>query len=667
MISLEESASPVSWAAEVGELFSETGRLSRSPDFEYRPEQQHMAIAVAQAFESGSPLIVEAGTGVGKSLAYLVPALLSGTEQGVKVVVSTHTINLQEQLIRKDIPIASKLLGIPVSAVLYKGRGNYVCPQRLKLAMSQAGDLFSSSDLPELNRLHEWCHSTKDGSLADLDFTPSPRVWAQICSEAHLCTPKSCTPATCFFQRVRRDVLDAGVVVVNHTLLFTLLSSQDLRGSGDQVRGLLFPGDLAVIDEAHTLENVAAKQLGLNVSHAGLRFSIQRLYNPRTKKGLFQAARNPEAVRATAALLDRMDGFFASLESAATFRGAAREFRVRNAGVVEDSLSEALLQVQGLAESCAEEAKQEGLKAELGDMVRQLRDVRATVRTFLDMAESDHVYWLEKAGGADGRPVSISMHAVPLDMSERLNRIFFQEDSRCILTSATLGTGDGNLRYFRERVGSGATRCLQIGSPFDYRKQMKLYVVKRMAEPRDPNYERDLVHWIEHFLDLSEGRAFVLFTSYRALEQAASAMEDYFAGKDWEWLIQGKSGSRSAILDRFRKARSGVLFGTDSFWTGVDVPGEALSNVLITRLPFAVPDHPLTAARMERIEEQGGNSFNEYSVPEAILKLRQGVGRLIRSKRDRGMVVILDNRVLGKAYGKAFLQALPPADFQVIE
>lgn len=667
MISIEESASPASWAAEVGHLFSETGRLSRSPDFEYRPEQQQMAVAVAQAFESGSPLIVEAGTGVGKSLAYLVPALLAGTEQGVKVVVSTHTINLQEQLIRKDIPIAGKLLGIPVAAVLYKGRGNYVCPQRLKLAMTQSGDLFSSSDLPELNLLHEWCHSTKDGSLADLDFTPSPRVWAQICSEAHLCTPKSCTPANCFYQRVRRDVQEAGVVVVNHTLLFTLLGAQDLSDTEAEGRGLLFPGDLAVIDEAHTLENVAAKQLGLNLSHHGLRFAIHRLYNPRTKKGLFQAARNPEGVRATAGLLDRMDDFFASLEGAASFRGAAREFRVRNAGLVEDSLSGVLQQVQGLAESSAEEAKQEGLKAELGDVVRQLRDVRVTLRCFLEMEEADHVYWLEKSGGADGRPVSISMHAVPLDMSERLGRIFFREDSRCILTSATLGTGDSHLRYFRERVGAGATRTLRIGSPFDYRQQMKLFVVKRMADPREPNYERDLVHWIEHFLDLSQGRAFVLFTSYRALEQVAAAMEGYFAGKDWEWLIQGKSGSRSAILERFRNARSGVLFGTDSFWTGVDVPGEALSNVVITRLPFAVPDHPLTAARMERIEERGGNSFTEYSVPEAILKLRQGVGRLIRSKKDRGMVVLLDNRVLGKAYGKAFLQAMPPADFRIIE
>lgn len=663
MISLQEFTPGAMLSQEMHDLFSETGKLSKSPDFEYRPEQQEMASAVADALVRAEPLIVEAGTGVGKSLAYLVPALTHGLETGRKVVVSTHTINLQEQLIRKDLPIVRQLLDQEFKAVLYKGRRNYICPNRLKLAMRGAGDLFSTGDAVELEELWAWCETTKDGSLADLDFQPQPRIWSQVCSEPHICTTGKCGHTRCFYQKVRRDVLDADVVVVNHTLLFTLLSTQE-DISEDEESGLLFPNDLAILDEAHTLENVAAKQLGMSVSYSGLRFLVNRLYNPRSRKGLFQLARQPDAVRATAELLDGMDDFFHDVEQSCHFRGPAREFRVREGGLCEDTLSQQLLKVQQLAAATSDKVDKEGVQLELADIARRLRDTRLTISTFLDLSAEEHVYWVERS--AHDHNFNVTLNAAPLDISDRLRYLFFQKGRRCVLTSATLGVGDEDLSYFRNRVGAERANALRIGSPFDYQEQMTLYLLRSIVPPNDPKYEEQLQHWIGHFLDISKGRAFVLFTSYRLMDKIAGAMSDYFAERDWELLVQGKSGSRSVILERFRDAESAVLFGTDSFWTGVDVPGDALSNVMITRLPFAVPDHPLTEARLEQIEERGGNSFAEYSTPEAILKLRQGIGRLIRSKRDRGMAVILDNRILGKSYGKAFLRALPEAKIEVV-
>ncbi len=679
MISLQDYSPSGNLADEMHALFSQTGALSESKDFEYRPEQQQMARHVAEALGSAQPLVVEAGTGVGKSLAYLLPALSLGLAEKRKVVVSTHTINLQEQLIRKDIRIVRKILGGEFKAVLYKGRGNFVCPLRLTAAFQQSGDLFNSGDLAELQEIHDWARTTEDGSLADLDFSPSPRVWAQVCSEPHICTVKKCGPTRCFYQKMRRDVMDADIVVVNHTLLFTLLGGADLQADDEDddeadstglektEAGLLFPRDLAVIDEAHTLENVAAKQLGMNLSHSQLRFLAHRLYNPRSRKGLFQAAKDVDGVRATAELLDEIDDFFTAVEESASFRGPAREFRVREPELVADSLSKPLLGVQQMTQALAQRVEKEPAKLELGDIAGRLRDARLGISSFLDLSADEHVYWVERSGGHDGRPVNVSMHAAPLDISERLRNIFFRSGRRCVLTSATLGVGDRNLGYFRQRVGAEDATAIQIGSPFDYKKQMKLYLVKSMADPKSPKYEEQLERWIRHFLAESGGRAFVLFTSYRLMDAIAGRVEDFVAENGWELLIQGKSGSRSAIMERFKNAGSAVLLGTDSFWTGVDVPGEALSNVMITRLPFAVPDHPLTEARLEQIEERGGNSFMEYSVPEAILKLRQGVGRLIRSKKDSGMVVLLDNRVLTKRYGQAFLRALPESAQEVVE
>ncbi len=663
MISLSEYGNEKSGglARSASEFFGESGALSSLKDFSYRPQQQQMAVAVARAFEESRPLIVEAGTGVGKSLAYLAPAVEMALQQRRKAIISTNTINLQEQLIEKDIPLLKKVISEPFNALLLKGRRNYICPSRLLIAMSGGGDLFTASELEELKAIWTWAEVTRDGSLSDLDFVPSSRVWSQVSSEAHACTAKRCGPSgACFYQEIRKRVAEADVVVVNHTLFFTLLGSGQAEFQ-EKGKGFLFPNDFLVLDEAHTLEQVAARQLGLSLSQVGMKFNLHRLFNPKSKKGLFQLTGDSHGRRATMALLESIDEFFGEVEQKCVWGEWGREFRVRSPEFVEDTLGAGLIEVGRRAREIADIAD-ETTASELTELAKRLGDERAALATFLDQSDDGLVYWVEKNDRE-----SLSLNAAPVDVGELLRPIFFDSERPSVFTSATLGVGDRELSYFRNRVGAEDTDALKIGSPFDYSMQMKIHLVRSMPMPGTEGYEEALVNWISHFVKLSEGRAFVLFTSYKLLQRVADDMADFFEEEGWDLLVQGRGRSRGQLMDRFKKDETSVLFGTDSFWTGVDVPGDALKNVIITRLPFAVPDHPLTKARIELIEERGGNAFMEYSVPEAILKLRQGVGRLIRSLDDEGMVVILDNRILTKRYGKVFLDALHDAPVEIVE
>src|SRR5437867_3268652 len=660
MIALKDTVNS-EFVERVHTFFSVNGPLSKAKNFEFRPQQQEMAARVAQALEEERHLVIEAGTGVGKSLAYLVPSVLFAIERHKKAIVSTHTINLQEQLVHKDIPNLKKVLPIEFEAALMKGGQNYTCPRRLERALQSTTELFTGPEQTELTRLGEWASTTRDGSLSDLSVEPDPKVWAQVCSEAHICTQKTCGQnPRCFYQQARKRLLAADVIVMNHTLLFMLLG--DPKEQEERESGFLFPNDFIIFDEAHTVEQVASRQVGIGISQYGLRSTIQRLYNARTRKGLFTIMRDANGVRLAAELVDDVDKFFDAVESKSDFR-KGRECRVRDVDFVPDTITGRLTALQARIAEVVKRADDELLKAELQEFGRRIRDARDEIAIFLEQSAREHVYWVEQTGKT---AQYLSLNAAPIDLAPVLRRMIFRDNCCCMMTSATLAVGRADLAYFRERIGATEAEPLQLGSPFNFQKQMKIFVVQKMPDPRNAGYQKELEHWIAHFVQKSDGSAFVLFTSYRDMQQVAGEMQKFFAKTKMNLLVQGGGAPRSKLLEQFKSTPRSVLFGTDSFWGGVDVPGEGLTNVIISRLPFAVPDTPLIEAKLELVQERGGDAFTEYSLPEAILKLRQGVGRLIRTKTDRGIVVILDNRIVTKPYGRSFMQALPKCPVEIL-
>lgn len=655
-------------AFQMGEFFSNGGKLGKAKGYESRPGQAKMAERVAEIIEDRKHLVVEAGTGTGKSLAYLVPAAYAAQELGKKAIISTYTIHLQEQLFGKDVPIVQSLVPFEFTAALLKGRQNYLCAHRLKKAQQHQGDLFATGQAEQLKGLVEWARRTKDGTLSDIDFQVDAAVWAQVCSEAFACTPRHCGgPTGCFYQMARTKVLDANVVILNHALLFGLLAGAEESEEGPS-EGYLFPNDFLVLDEAHEVEDVAAKALGLEVRLGSLRFLLQRLVHPRTKKGVLTRIGDGNAVKSTLGVLGILEGAFEEiLESAGL--GASGQKRVRQPLGVKSELGPRLMDVRAQLLKLAEDAGDGEERNELKDHARRLEASAFGLGEFLKMSREGHAYWVERRLPEEGRAHrgEMSLHASPVEVAERLEELVFRPDCTTIMTSATLDVGRG-LEFFAKRVGAQEAETLFVESPFDYESQMRVYLPKGMPEPSEgQRFQEALEGWIQRFVGMTKGKAFVLFTSRAMLRKTAEGMAGWFEEQGLRLLVQDKGNSRTRLLKEFKEDRDSVLFGTDSFWQGVDVPGEALSNVILTRLPFSVPDEPLFEARCERIKERGGEPFRELQLPEAILKFRQGVGRLIRSREDRGQIAVLDGRILSRTYGKSFLKILPECPVELLD
>lgn len=648
--------------------FSPQGILSVAKSYEYRPEQQELAVAVARALQLDSPLLAEAGTGVGKSLAYIIPAVRFALENGRKAIISTHTINLQEQLIGKDIPTAAKALGLSFRAALLKGRANYLCLTRLRRALEQADDLFNQEETRQLHDLLAWSRACGEGSLSELpsELGISRKVWAQVCSESHVCTLRNCGP-NCPYQAARRRVDEADVVVLNHTLFFGLLSlaeSMELQSDeADEPLGFIFPRDFVILDEAHTIESVAAHQFGVALPEAELKYDLWRMYNPRTHKGSLRHVATPRLLQLVEEAQTAADEFFECARKDCRLQEHGNVVRLRQPHWTDDILSQPLAALEQEILQMARDEEKDITRDELTDTAARLLAYRSAAEEILALSKQDtSVYWAE-AAGAEGK--YMMLRSAVINVAPLLREKLFESGRGCICTSATLSAGEIGIRYFAGRVGAEEAESLRIGSPFDFERQMRIMVARSMPPPPpaspDEEYREALFARIAASLEESDGCAFVLFTSYSLMRAMAERLRPLCVEHGWQLLVQGDEYTRTHMLQRFRKQKGSVLLGTDSFWMGVDVPGDALTNVIVTKIPFESPGNPLVEARIEDIRARGGNPFPDYSLPEAILKFRQGVGRLIRSKTDCGIVTLLDSRLTGKTYGELFLRALPPA------
>lgn len=663
---------------DIHSILGPDGRIAkRIKNYEHRREQLEMASAVEAAFREKHHLVVEAGTGVGKSFGYLVPAILFATEAEGKmerhednddtdgpslrrVVISTHTISLQEQLIAKDIPLLNSVIPREFSSVLVKGRSNYLSKRRLELAVQRSVSLFSREEEHEqLESILKWSRGDSDGSLSMLPFKPSMAIWDEVASDSGNCMGRKCKQHNqCFYFAARRRIKNSQILIVNHALFFSDLA---LRAQG---AGLLPEYDAVVFDECHTVESVAADHMGLQVSNSQIDYTLRKLFNPRTEKGILTALGLKQLVRDSYNCMESLDHLTEDLLSwlASKPNGNGRVYEPIQ---IDTLLPKRLADLSEQLERFGKDLKNANDRMELMSASQRLASLTASLNQWLKQAEEDSVYWVEKVqtkAMLSRGQVRLTMRSSPIDISSHLKRELFGKVKTVIMTSATLATGkQKGFEFFQKRVGADKAKPLQVGSPFDYERLARLEIVADLPDPsvEKQAYEQKILPTLKHYISSNDGHAFILFTSYDMLRKVCDSLTPWMESRGLKIYSQASGVPRNQLLEEFKSNPKGVLFGAESFWQGVDVPGDALKLVVISKLPFSVPDHPLLEAKLEDIRKKGGNPFRDYQLPEAVIKFKQGFGRLIRTATDKGVVLVTDSRLLSKSYGKLFIESLP--------